>query len=250
MEDNLVSIITPSYNSSRFIKDTIESVINQTYQNWELLITDDCSIDNTVAIIEDYVKKDSRIKIFIQDKNRGPGAARNNSISRAKGRYIAFLDSDDIWEKNKLERQIDFITEKNVAFVFSSYYLMNESGVSLKKIIRVPEQITYRGYLKNTIIGCLTVLIDIKQTGKFEMPLISTSQDMATWLQILKKGYNAYGMLEVLAGYRLVQNSNTAKKWKAVKDVWKVYRDIEHLPFIFSCYNWGGYLFNAIFKRI
>jgi teichuronic acid biosynthesis glycosyltransferase TuaG len=248
--NSLVSIITPSYNTSRFIGETIECVINQTYKNWELLITDDFSVDNSVEIIESYMKKDSRIKLLRMDSNIGAAAARNVSIENAKGRYIAFLDSDDIWKPNKLERQLKFMSDNNYAFTYTAYELINEEGEKLNKIITVPESLNYKQYLKNTIIGCLTVIIDREKTGDFRMPLIKSSHDMALWLQIMKRGFVAYGLNEVLASYRLVSNSNTAKKWKAAQDVWKVYRDIENLSYITSLYLFCWYTFNAIKKRI
>lgn len=246
----MVSIITPSYNSSRFVRATIESIQVQTYQNWELLITDDCSNDGSVSVIREYMEKDSRIKLFIQETNQGPGAARNRSLENATGQYIAFLDSDDVWEPQKLEKQLEFMKEEKAAFVFSAYYLMDEKGIPLNKIVHVPAKIDYAGYLRNTIIGCLTVLIDRKQTGDFRMPLIRTSQDMATWLLIMKRGFKAYGMPEPMAGYRVVGNSNTSKKRKAALDVWKVYRQIEHLSFGYACFNFMGYVRNAIKKRL
>jgi len=250
MTDNLVSIITPSYNSSRFIVETIESVLAQTYTNWELLITDDCSKDNSVDIINSYVEKDDRIKLFSLTKNVGAAAARNMSLSEAKGRYIAFLDSDDIWEPHKLATQISFMKTNNYAFTFSAYNIMDNNGRLTGKKISVPSKITYEQYLKNTIIGCLTVIIDREETGNFSMPLIKSSHDMALWLLIMKRGFQAYALNEVLATYRLVSTSNTANKWKAAKDVWKVYRDIEKLSFFKSTICFCCYIINAVLKRL
>lgn len=250
MKSNLVSIIMPSYNASKFIGESIESVLNQTYQNWELLITDDCSKDTSIDLIESYVKKDDRIKLFVLSYNSGAAVARNNSISQAKGKYIAFLDSDDIWSSTKLEEQIAFMEHHSLPFSFTAYDQMTEEGVVLNKIINVPKEISYHGYLKNTIIGCLTVVINRDIVGEFEMPNIKTSQDMATWLLVLKRGYKAYGFNKNLATYRLVGNSNSAKKSKAAKDVWKVYRDIEKLSILYSTVCFCGYAFNAIKKRL
>lgn len=246
----LVSIVMPSYNACHFIRESIESVLNQTYQDWELLITDDCSKDNSIEIVQSYVKKDSRIKLFVLDKNRGAAEARNNSIKEAKGKYIAFLDSDDIWQPSKLEQQISFMENNNLAFSFTAYDQMSEDGVLLNKVIEVPKIITYHSYLKNTIIGCLTVVINRGITGDFKMPNIKTSQDMATWLLVLKRGFKAYGLNKNLATYRLVGNSNSSKKSKAAKDVWRVYRDIEKLSVFYSCICFVGYAFNAVKKRL
>ena len=246
----MVSIITPSYNSSRFITYTIESVISQTYTDWEMIIVDDCSKDNSVDVIKQYLKKDTRIKLVILEKNIGAAEARNVALRQAKGRYIAFLDSDDLWMPSKLEIQLEFMKKQKCAFSFSSYELISETGDNLQHIIRVPDTISYKQYLRNTIIGCLTVIIDKEETGNFEMPNIKSSHDMALWLLILKKGFKAYGINIVLAQYRLVTTSNTAQKSKAAKDVWRVYRNIEKLSLLYSAFNFVMYAVNATIKRI
>ena len=248
--NNIVSIITPSYNSSKFIDDCVNSVINQTYLDWEMLIVDDKSSDDSRDKILHLSKKDSRIKYFFLDENIGAAEARNIAISKSNGRYIAFLDSDDIWDNRKLEKQINFMNNNNIAFSFSNYEVISEDGNRVINLIKAPYRMTYSSYLKNTIIGCLTVILDKKIIGDFRMPNIRSSHDMALWLLIMKKGFNAYGLNESLAQYRLVKGSNTAQKWKAAIDVWYVYRKVEELSFIFSLYCFSGYIFNAIKKRI
>ncbi len=248
--NNLVSIITPCYNASKFVADTIQSVQEQTYGNLEMIIVDDCSTDNSVDIIRQYAQNDERIKLIASKTKLGAAKARNLAIKNASGAYIAFLDSDDKWGKDKLERQISFMKREKCAFSFSEYYLMTEDGHKTGKIIKVPKQIDYKHYLSNTIIGCLTVMIDRNMTGDFEMPAIKSSHDMACWLLILRRGFVAYGLQECLAGYRIVSTSNTANKIKAAKDVWRVYRDIEKLSFLFSVKCFIGYAFNAIKKRM
>jgi len=248
--DELVSIITPSYNSDRFISQTIQSVINQTYNNWEMIIVDDCSNDKSVEIINDFIKIDNRIKLIKLSENSGPAIARNQALRIAKGKYIAFLDSDDIWLPIKLEEQIRFMVLNNYSFTFSSYNVINEENTEKLKLINVPLMISYNRYLRNTIIGCLTVVIDKSKVGYFEMPNIRSSQDMALWLEIMKRGYYAYGLKQVLANYRLVSNSNTSKKINAAIDVWKVYRNIEKLGLFFSIFNFLRYTYNAILKRV
>ena len=246
--NKLVSIITPSFNSARFIEECIDSVLSQTYDNWELLIVDDCSSDNSYELIAGY--HDKRITLIELEENVGAAEARNIAIREAKGKYIAFLDSDDVWNLNKLSKQISFMQKKDIAFSFTTYQRMSEDGLKLYSIIHAPKIATYSSYLKNTIIGCLTVVIDREKTGDFEMPNIRSSHDMALWLLIMRRGFTAYGLDENLARYRIVSISNTASKWRAAKDVWKIYREIEKLSFFYSSWCFLNYAFNAFVKRI
>ena len=250
MIEGLVSIIMPSYNAARFIGESINSVLLQTYSNWELLIVDDCSKDNSVEVVRKFANIDKRVVVFSLEKNVGAAAARNVAIEHAQGQYIAFLDSDDVWDEYKLEKQLAFMKQYSYVFTFSNYYVMEENGKKTENIVKVPSSLSYHQYLRNTIIGCLTVIIDRQQTGDFKMPLIKSSHDMALWLLIMKRGFKAYGLKDVLAGYRLVSTSNTAKKWKAAKDVWKVYREIEGLSVLYAAYCFCGYAINAVLKRI
>jgi teichuronic acid biosynthesis glycosyltransferase TuaG len=246
--NKLVSIITPSYNSSRFIEECVGSVLSQTYDNWEMLIVDDYSADNSLQILKKY--NDKRIQLIELDKNVGASESRNVAIRKAKGKYIAFLDSDDLWEPQKLEKQISFMETEDIAFSFSTYQPMSDDESKLYSIIHAPKIVTYSSYLKKTIIGCLTVVIDREKTGGFEMPNIRSSHDMALWLLIMRRGFDAYGLDENLARYRIVSTSNTANKWRAAKDVWKVYRQFEKLSFFYSIWCFLNYAFNAIIKRI
>jgi len=248
--NNLVSIITPTFNSSKYIKETVDSVLSQTYENWELIIVDDGSKDSSPNIIQDLTNTDTRIKGFYFDKNIGAAEARNVAIQQAKGKYIAFLDSNDLWELEKLEKQISFMQTEDIAFSFSTYQPMSEDGSKLYSIIHAPKIVTYSSYLKNTIIGCLTVVIDRERAGDFEMPNIRSSHDMALWLLIMKRGFDAYGLDENLARYRIVSASNTSSKWRAAKDVWKIYREVEKLSFLYSSWCFLNYAFNALVKRI
>lgn len=245
-----ISVITPVHNSSDYIADTIDSVINQTHQNWEMILVDDFSSDNSVEIIQAYQGKDDKIRLIQSNTNVGAAEARNIALRQAKGDYIAFLDSDDIWLPNKLERQLQFMKSNNYAFSFTAYHRVNQSNTEIINRIGVPKYIGYKGFLRNTIIGTLTVMIDKRQTGYFEMPNIRSSHDIALWCDLLKRGFKAYGINEVLAYYRLVGDSNTAQKWKAAKDVWRVYRNIEKLSFPESVFNFCFYTFNALKKRI
>lgn len=247
--NELVSIITPCYNSEKFLDECISSVLNQTYQNWEMLIVDDNSSDNSSILINSYSKKDERIKPLYLNDNIGAALARNKAISKAKGKYLAFLDSDDVWLPKKLEVQTNFMKKNNYSFVFSSYSVISDDE-KLNYIINVPETITYKRYLKNTIIGCLTVMLDKQKFKKIEMPNLRSSHDMALWLNLLKQEKYAYGIAQDLAIYREHKSSNTSNKFRAIFDVWNVYRKHEKLNLFYSIYNFVFYAINAFRKRL
>lgn len=249
MKDNLVSVIMPAYNCEKFISASIESVISQTYENWELLIVDDCSIDNTHKIVNQYASKDSRIKLFRQNTNLGVSHARNRAIKESDGRYIAFLDSDDIWKKEKIELQIEFMKKNNYPFTFTAYEIIKESGEKTNKIFEVPDEIKYDQYLKNTIIGCLTVVIDKKVIEKVYMPH-EPLEDVLTWMEILKSGFNAQGLNENLALYRITGGSASSNKIMNAKKYYKLLRENQKLPLLYSLYCHAQYSINAIKKRI
>lgn len=248
--NTLVSIITPCYNSDRFINECIYSVLEQTYIHWELLIVDDASEDSSKQLINAFVEKDCRIRSFFLEKNVGVAEARNVAISKAKGRYIAFLDIDDVWKKEKLTEQIGFMKHHDIAFSFSSYQPISEDGNQIFKEIEAPLIMDYNLFLKNTIIGCLTVVLDKYKIGDFRMPNLRTSQDMALWLSIMRNGFRAYGIQNSLAYYRIVETSNTANKLKVAKGVWNIYRIQEDLGYLRSVWCFLNYAFNAIKKRI
>lgn len=244
----LVSIIMPSYNAERYIAQSIESVMAQTYQNWELLITDDGSIDKSVEIVREYCKKDGRIDLLVNE-HKGISETRNASITRAKGRFVAFLDSDDIWKKEKLEKQVGFMLEKNVAFTYSSYEVIDSQG-NIKKLVKDDGVMHYNKYLKNTIICCGTVVLDIEKIGQVNNPIITTSEDMASWLSIMKQGFDAYPVPGPLHQYRITPGSASSNKIKAASDVWRVYRKIEKLSWLKSAINFICYSFNAVKKHV
>ena len=250
MNEPLVSIITPVYNAERFLSDTIKSVQNQTYKNWEILLIDDCSKDNSAQIIKEFQQYDNRIKYIKLKKNSGASVSRNEGIRNAKGRFIAFVDSDDIWKPEKLEIQIKYMLKENLGFTFTSYRYMKENGELTNKIAKAPSKINYNGLLKNTIIGCSTVVIDKDIVDYFEMPLVRRGQDTATWLQILRKEKYAYGIEQDLVNYRLVGESLSSNKIIALKRTWNTYRNVEKLGLLKSSYVFCFYVFNAIKKRI
>ena len=246
---DLISIITPSYNSKDFIPETIASVLAQTYQSWEMIIVDDCSSDRSVAYIQSLIDGDDRFKLIALDQNVGAAKARNIAIQEAKGRYIAFLDSDDIWYANKLERQIDFMKKSDISLSYSSYYSIDEfSGEVINEII-IPKKIDYFELLKQNIIGCLTAMYDTKVLGKVYMPDIRKRQDFALWLKILKMVPYAYGIDEPLAYYRIREDSISNNKLKASLYNWKMYREIEKLPLYKAIYYFACYTYNSIFHK-
>lgn len=253
MKDNLkVSIITPIYNCEKFLPKTIECVINQTYTDWEMLLVDDCSPDNSAEIIKKYAKDDNRIKYFKLDKNSGAAIARNKALGESNGRFIAYLDADDLWKPEKLEKQVEFMLKNNYPFTCTDYEKIDESGKSLNKIVKIPKKVNYNLFLRNTIIQTVGVMVDTKLTGKelLKMPNIRRRQDAATWCQLLKNGFDCYEVPENLSYYRVVKNSLSSNKFKAVKTNWYWYRKIEKLPLVKACYCFIGYAFNAIKKRI
>lgn len=249
--EELVSIITPVYNCANLIEETIKCVVDQTYTNWELLLVDDCTPDNSAKIIDKYIKKDKRIKYFKLDENSGAAIARNKALKESKGRFVAYLDADDLWKPEKLEKQVKYMLNNEYAFTCTDYEKIDEVGKSLNKIVRIPKKVDYNLFLRNTIIQTVGVMVDTKTTGKdiLKMPNIRRRQDAATWCQLLKAGFDCYEVPENLSYYRVVSNSLSSNKLKAIKGTWKLYRDIEKLSLIKSCFCFVGYAYNAVKKR-
>lgn len=251
MQDK-VSVITPSWNSEKYIKRTIESVQKQTYSNWEMIIVDDCSSDKTVEIVEGIAKKDKRIRVLRQSTNSGAGAARTRAMQNATGRFIAYLDADDIWKPDKLEKQVRFMCEKNCAFSCTSYEVIDNVGKPLHKYVHMLPKVDYIGFLTNNLLQTVGIMVDTEKVDKkyLVMPDIRRRQDAATWLQVLKAGFDCYGLDIVLAEYRRAEGSLSSNKVKAVKGVWNLYREIEHLSLPFSCYCFIRYALLAVWKRV
>lgn len=239
----LVSIIMPTFNSSQYVKDSIQSITKQTFSNWELLITDDCSTDDTFSIIDSFKKKDKRIKIFKLEKNSGAGIARNNSIKNAQGRFIAFCDSDDRWYPDKLEKQISFMLKYDVQLSYTDYEIINDNN-EIIAVFHSPHKITYKDMLKNDEIGCLTAIYDTEILGKQFMPIIRKRQDWVLWLNILKQIPYALGLQETLAIYKKREDSISSNKLKLIKYIWKVYRYEEKISFLSSLYYTIAYFFH------
>lgn len=233
----LVSIVMPTYNCAKYIEESVVSVIKQTYTNWELIIIDDCSTDNTEDIVKSYCEKDNRIKYFRLDVNSGAAIARNEGIKCAKGRYIAFLDSDDLWMEKKLEKQISFMEKNKYNFTCTDYMQIDEKGQENGVIIKCKKKVDYNGVLLNCPIGNSTVIYNAEKLGKFEIPNIKKRNDDALWLQILKKEKYAYGLNEVLMKYRIRKNSISSDKIDLIKYHWKLYREIEKLSISRSLFH-------------
>lgn len=244
----IVSIITPAYNAAGLIAETIDSVLQQTYQNWEMIIVDDCSIDDTIFIVKGYQERDSRIRLIELKDNTGVAHARNVGIESSCGRYLAFLDSDDIWLENKLEEQLYFMKSNKIAFSFTQYRQFNNEIAECKKIIDIPEVVNYKMLLRGNVIGCLTVMLDKEMIPTFKM-IRERHEDYIAWLEILKQGYQAYGIRKDLARYRISSASISANKKKSVFWTWNVYYKVEKLSFFESMYYLVYYLLNAVKKR-
>lgn len=249
----MISIVTPVYNAAAFIRETMEMVREQDYTDWELILVDDCSKDNSLEVIENYLKEkpDERIRLIKKEKNEGAALTRNFGIREAKGRYIAFLDADDIWMKKKLQTQMEFMERTNAGFVFSSYEFGDEEAVGTGRIVHVPESLTYKKALSRTVIFTTTVLLDTEKISKdlIYMPNVP-SEDSATWWQILRAGHVARGIDEVLAIYRRPGKSLSSNKLKAIQRIWYLYRKVEKLPLHTSCFAFVGWAYRASVRRL
>lgn len=237
---SLVSVITPVFNCARFIGETIESVRAQTHADWELICVDDGSSDGSSEIVQFYVEQDSRIRLIRLDANAGAAVARNTALESASGRYIAFLDGDDVWLPTKLKIQLDYMQKNNATFCFSAYARVNELN-DVICTVGVPLQVTYHELLKTSVIGCLTAIYDTRFFGKVPMPLTRKRQDFALWLQLLKRTDCARGIPEVMALYRVRRGSMSANKFDAARYTWNIYRNVEGFGFWRSFYYFANY---------
>ena len=246
METPLVSIITPSFNSEKFISETIQSVQNQTYKNWEMIIVDDCSSDETVSIITRMALLDNRIQLFQSEKNSGTGIARNTALGKSKGRYISFLDADDLWKPQKLEKQIDFLKTNGLPFTFSFYDCIDEEGKPVNKKVEAPRNLSYRQLFFCNYVGNLTGIYDVNYFGKIAISSIRKRQDWMHWLTILKKVKTAQLIPESLAFYRIRKNSISASKLDLVKHNFTVYRTFHRFNIVVSLLCMAGFLFKQL----
>ena len=237
----------PLYNAKEFVREAIDSVLAQSHADWELLVVDDCSNDGSVQIVREYAESDKRIRLFCLEQNSGPAVARNRAIAEATGRYIAFLDADDLWLPHKLQRQLEFMEANDLAFTYSGYGVIDEEGREIATF-RPPQSLTYRSLLKTNPIGCLTAIYDTQKLGKVYMPDILKRQDYGLWLKILKRIDTARGLTESLALYRKRKNSVSSNKLKAAFYQWKIYRKVEGLGLFESMFYFMHYAYNG-FKK-
>ncbi|BFM42295.1 glycosyltransferase family 2 protein [Flavobacterium sp. CFS9] len=249
MIENNVSIIMPSYKSERFITKSIESVLNQTHKNWELIIIDDCSPDNSLQIIKEYCNIDSRIRLVTHEKNSGVAESRNRGIKEAKFPYIAFLDSDDLWEENKLEVQLNFMEQNKAAISFTQYYRINEVDEKIGEVNRIPDTVSYFDLLKGNVIAMSTSMMDMRVVEKIKFEKIG-HEDYLFWLMALKSGPIALGINLKLVHYRVHSTSLSSNKLKAVTYTWHIYREWLNLNIIGSAYYFFIHEFNAVRKRL
>lgn len=243
----LVSIIMPNYNCAKYLKDTIDSVLAQTYTNWELLFVDDCSTDDSVSMIQSF--HDDRIKVFQSKQNGGAAIARNYAIEAARGRWIAFLDSDDLWHPQKLEKQLEYMIQQDVSFCFTGYEVLGDDNKLISTYNPSNDQYDYKDILKHNHIGCLTVIYDSQKIGKVLMPTDAIKrEDHACWLAILKQEISAYCLHECLAQYKVHSNSVSSSKLKMVKYQWNVYKKVEKLSFFKSVYYMAHWAILGVLK--
>ncbi|WP_282607896.1 glycosyltransferase family 2 protein [Pelagibius sp. Alg239-R121] len=246
----LVSVITPAYNAARFIGETIASVQAQSLQDWEMIIADDCSQDDTCEIVSRFASKDPRIVLVKQDKNSGPAATRNAALQRAGGRFIAFLDSDDLWLQEKLEHQTNFMNIKDCAVSYTWYRRVSEDGKTLGRVIEAPASQTYRQALKNAAIPNLTSMVDTAKTGPIRINEAGfRAHDYILWLSLLRQGHNALCLQEDLARYRSVVGSISSPPARSAYWVWRIYRDIEKLSLPYAAWCLLHYAGHALLKR-
>lgn len=251
--EELVSIIVPVYQVEKYIRETMDCVYRQTYGGWELLLIDDCGGDKCVTIIEEYIKqkKDSRIRLIRQPSNMGAAKARNRGLQEAKGRYIAYLDADDLWMPEKLERQLAYMKEKDAAFVFTGYEFADQEGNGTGKVVKVPEKLDYKEALKNTTIFTSTVMFDTAKINKemLEMPQMK-SEDTALWWKVLRNGYTAWGLDKNLVKYRRAGRSLSSNKLEAIRRIWMLYRKAEGMGIFSSVYHFCFWAVRAVKRRL
>ena len=244
-----VSVITPVYNVAKVIEKTLNSMLMQDYKNLEIVLVDDCSKDNSAEIIKRYLDKYPNIVYHKQVKNGGAAVARNTALNIAKGRYVAFLDSDDLWCDSKISKQLSFMKENDAAISCTAMDCIDEEDNSLNSVREVHKIISYKFLLHNTMIATSTVMIDRNKTGNFQMPLRRGGQDYATWLMLMRNGTICYGLNEVLSHYRVMNNSLSSNKWKSIRQVWEIQTQDEKINKMAAAINVCFFIVNGFIKH-
>lgn len=248
-DSGLVSIITPVHNAADTLEACVKSVQRQGYSNWEMILVDDCSTDNSAQLMRTLAASDPRVQCIFLATNHGAARARNKAIEQATGRFIAFLDSDDLWLPEKLEQQLAFAAQTDAAITHTAYEWVDANGNPTGKVIQAPARLNYDQMLNYNYIGCLTGMYDMKQTGKkYFMPDIEKRQDYALWLSILRDGHEAAFLDRVLAHYRTGRKSLSSNKWSAATYNFRLLREVEQLPLLKAAYHFGVYLWLAVRK--
>lgn len=244
-----VSVITPVYNVAKVIEKTLNSMLMQDYKDLEIVLVDDCSEDNSAEIIKRYLDKYPNIVYHKQVKNGGAAVARNTALNIAKGRYVAFLDSDDLWCEGKISKQLAFMKENDAAICCTAMDCIDEEDNSLNSVREVHKIISYKFLLHNTMIATSTVMVDRNKTGNFQMPLRRGGQDYATWLMLMRNGTICYGLNEVLSHYRVMNNSLSSNKWKSIRQVWEIQTQDEKINKIVAAINVCFFIVNGFIKH-
>jgi teichuronic acid biosynthesis glycosyltransferase TuaG len=249
--ESMISVIVPTYNSENYVGNTIESILKQTHTNFEVLIVDDCSTDSTQSVCKKYAQAYGNIHFFSLDRNSGSATARNLGIEKAKGRYISFLDSDDLWHPRKLEKQLNFMQKNNASISHHDYLRFNVSSKKFLSIRKSKDKVSYADLASGNTIGCCTVMYDTKKIGKVLMePSLRTRQDLHCWMQILKKVPHSLNCKEALATYNIRENSISSNKLKAATQFWKIIRVVEKLPLARSLFYFSLYAYRNLSLRI
>jgi teichuronic acid biosynthesis glycosyltransferase TuaG len=244
-----VSVVMPAYNVKAYLEEAVRSVMNQSFQDWELVVVDDASTDETPNILQALAGEEPRLVVERLAKNCGVGYCRNRALELAKGRFVAFLDSDDRWHPEKLARQLAFMQKKESPFTFTAYEVISATGDWLSLAPPVPEQMNYHQLLGNSLIGCSTVILDREQIGEVRFPEMRTRQDFALWCTLLRDGRTASGLGDVLTQYRLSPSGISKNKWKGARQHWRVYREYLGLGLFKATRHFISYAWNASRKH-
>lgn len=249
MSRDLVSVVMPAYNAGAFIAEAITSVLGQTCPHWDLIVVDDCSTDDTVRVAREWMERDPRVKVVRSSVNGGTAAARNLGLSQCMGRYVAFLDADDVWMTEKMHRQLDFMERQGIAFSFTAYQKFGPNG--LGSVIGAPHSVSWREMLMGNRIGCSTVMIDTRAFPRLSFPTgLGRQEDYALWLSLLRQGGLAYGIDEPLVRYRVHEASKSARKLRSITAQWSVYRDFEQLPLLHAAWYLAHYAVRGTIKGL